>query len=130
MTVESYTTTASKSQTSLPDKRRGYKFARKERISQWELIEGVKNASSVSATWFGAAKIERRSVLRYDYQQKLLVRHKHSAVPANLAYFKDPPSKHPDLLAPLEADLIDVPEELVVEQVRVQYSFVHSGPHT
>jgi hypothetical protein len=107
LTVESYSTTASKSHTSLQDKRRGFKFARKERISQWELIEGVKNASSVCLSWYGASKLERRSLLRYDYQQRLLVRHKHATVHKDLAYFKERPISKHDLLP---NDLIDIPE--------------------
>lgn len=92
MSVETYATRHAHT-ASVQDKRRAYKFARKERISQWELIEGVKNASSVCLSWYGASKLERRSLLRYDYQQQLLVRHKHSSstMHKDLAYFKEHP---------------------------------------
>jgi len=60
MTVDAYSASAFKAFSNATDKRRGYKFARKERVSTWELIEGVKNASSLCSPWYGTAKIERK----------------------------------------------------------------------
>ncbi len=59
----------------------------KEKTSTWELIEGVKNASSLCLSWYGSSKIERK-MLRYEYQQKLLIRHKHLNIHKELTYFK------------------------------------------
>lgn len=96
---------ASKTFTSSLDKRKGFKFSKKERISTWELIEGVKNASALCQSWFGYCKIDRR-MLRYEYQQKLLVRHKHLNVHKELAYFKEKPE--------VPADLLEIGQQLVL----------------
>lgn len=88
LTVDSYATTTSKTISNFYDKRRAFKFARKEKISTWELIEGVKNASSLCLSWYGSTKLERK-MLRYEYQQKLLMRHKHMNIHRELTYFKD-----------------------------------------
>jgi hypothetical protein len=47
----------------------------------------VKNASSLCMSWYGSSKLEKKS-LRYEYQQKLLVRHKHMNMHKELSYFK------------------------------------------
>lgn len=96
---------ASKTFPSSLDKRKGFKFSKKERISTWELIEGVKNASALCQSWFGYCKIDRR-MLRYEYQQKLLVRHKHLNVHKELAYFKEKPE--------VPADLLEIGQQLVL----------------
>lgn len=88
MTVDPFSATVSKSFTNLLDKQRSFKFARKEKISTWELIEGVKNASSLCLSWYGSSKLERK-MLRYEYQQKLLIRHKHMNIHRELSYLKD-----------------------------------------
>ena len=87
MTVDPFATTATKTFPNSLDKRKGFKFLRKEKISTWELIEGVKNASSLCMSWYGSSKIERK-MLRYEYQQKLLVRHRHLNIHKELTYFK------------------------------------------
>ena len=97
MTVDQNFQIASKTFTSSLDKRKGYKFAKKERISTWDLIEGVKNASALCQSWFGLSKIERR-MTRYDYQQKLLIRHKHLNMHKELTYFKEKPEVPSDLV--------------------------------
>ena len=88
LTVDAFATTTSKTISNFYDKRRAFKFARKEKISTWELIEGVKNASSLCLSWYGSTKLERK-MLRYEYQQKLLLRHKHLNIHNELTYFKD-----------------------------------------
>ncbi|CAF0769772.1 unnamed protein product, partial [Brachionus calyciflorus] len=109
LVVESYSTTASKTLANLLDKRRGFKFARKEKISTWELIEGVKNASSLCLSWYGYNKLERK-MLRYEYQQKLLLRHKHMNIHKELTLFKEKPE--------VPNDLIDLPEPVIIETVK------------
>lgn len=96
-TIDQNFSVASKTLANSLDKRKGYKFAKKERVSTWELVEGVKNASALCASWFGLAKIERK-ILKHEYQQKLLVRHKHLNIHKDLAYFKEKPEVPQDLI--------------------------------
>ena len=97
LTVDAFATTTSKTISNFYDKRRSFKFARKEKISTWELIEGVKNASSLCLSWYGSTKLERK-MLRYEYQQKLLLRHKHLNIHKELTYFKDKSDVPNDLM--------------------------------
>ena len=101
LTVDSFATTGPKAYSSILDKRRGYKFARKEKISTWELIEGVKNASSLCLSWYGSSKLEKK-MLRYEYQQKLLLRHKHMNTHKELTYFKDKNEAPADMIEVVE----------------------------
>lgn len=105
MTIDPSTTLASKTFANSLDKRKGYKFLKKERVSTWELIEGVKNASSLCFSWFGSTKIERK-ILRYEYQQKLLIRHKHLNIHKELTYFKEKPE--------VPSDLIEVGQQVIL----------------
>lgn len=109
MTVESSCTTASKTLANLLDKRRGFKFVRKEKVSTWELIEGVKNASALCLSWYGFSKLEKK-MLRYEYQQRLLVRHKHMNIHKELSYLKDKPD--------VPNDVIELPEPTIIETVK------------
>jgi len=104
-TIDQNFQVASKTLATSLDKRKGYKFAKKERVSTWELVEGVKNASALCTSWFGVAKIERK-MLRYEYQQKLLIRHKHLNMHRDLAYFKEKPD--------VPNDLIDVGQQIIL----------------
>ena len=101
LTVDSFATIGPKAYTSILDKRRGYKFARKEKINTWELIEGVKNASSLCLSWYGSSKLEKK-MLRYEYQQKLLVRHNHMNIHKELTYFKEKPEVPSDIMDAVE----------------------------
>ncbi|RNA31998.1 mediator of RNA polymerase II transcription subunit 12 [Brachionus plicatilis] len=109
MTVESNCTTVSKTLANLLDKRRGFKFVRKEKVNTWELIEGVKNASALCLSWYGFSKLEKK-MLRYEYQQRLLVRHKHMNIHKELSYLKEKPD--------VPNDLIELPEPVIVETVK------------
>jgi hypothetical protein len=59
----------------------------KEKINNWELIEGVKNASAICLSWYSASKLERK-MLRYEYQRKLLIKHTHMSLPKDYGFFK------------------------------------------
>ena len=109
MTAESSCTTASKTLANLLDKRRAFKFVRKEKVNTWELIEGVKNASALCLSWFGFSKLEKK-MLRYEYQQRLLVRHKHMNIHRELSYLKDKPD--------VPNDMIELPEPTIIETVK------------
>ncbi len=102
--VDHHIITASKSISNQHDKRRAFKFSRKEKINTWELIEGVKNASAICSSWYGLARIERR-MLKYEYQQKLLVRHKHMNIHKELTYFKEKCDVPNDLIEVSESTL-------------------------
>ncbi len=105
MTVDPFATTATKTFPNSLDKRKGFKYLRKEKISTWELIEGVKNASSLCMSWYGSSKIERK-MLRYEHQQKLLVRHKHLNIHKELTYFSEK--------SQLPNDIVEIGQQQIV----------------
>jgi len=109
LTVDSITVTGPNTYASVLDKRRGYMFAKKERINAWELIEGVKNASSLCFSWYGGSKLEKK-MLRYEYQQKLLARHNHMNIHKELTSFKEKPDVN-------STDMIEATEPYVPVEV-------------
>lgn len=81
------------------DKKQGLQVAEKQKVSPWDLLEGHKNPSPLSWTWFGAVRIERKP-LRVEENHYLLARHNHLALKKPLNNVEAPP------LPPEDADLV------------------------
>ncbi|OTF71889.1 hypothetical protein BLA29_004682, partial [Euroglyphus maynei] len=72
------------------DKKQGFQASGKQKLSPWDLIEGVKNYVPISWTWFGAIKMERKP-LRMEENFSLLARHDHDICKPNSFYIESPP---------------------------------------
>ncbi|XP_027199092.2 mediator of RNA polymerase II transcription subunit 12-like protein [Dermatophagoides pteronyssinus] len=72
------------------DKKQGFQASGKQKLSPWDLIEGVKNYVPISWTWFGAIKMERKP-LRLEENFCLLARHDHDMCKPISYYIESPP---------------------------------------
>ncbi|CAG2169792.1 unnamed protein product, partial [Oppiella nova] len=84
------------------DKKQGLQVAEKQKVSPWDLLEGHKNPSPLSWTWFGAVRIERKP-LRGDENHYLLSRHNHSIRKPTSYYLEPPPLPPEDVIEPTPA---------------------------
>lgn len=84
------------------DKKQGLQVAEKQKVSPWDLLEGHKNPSPLSWTWFGAVRIERKP-LRGEENHYLLARHNHSFRKPTSYYLEPPPLPPEDVIEPIPA---------------------------
>uniref|UniRef100_A0A6I8N406 Mediator complex subunit 12 n=1 Tax=Ornithorhynchus anatinus TaxID=9258 RepID=A0A6I8N406_ORNAN len=69
-------------------KKEGLQVSTKQRISPWDLFEGLKPSAPLSWGWFGTVRVDRR-VARGEEQQRLLLYHTHLR-PRPRAYYLEP----------------------------------------
>uniref|UniRef100_A0A8D9FIE5 Mediator of RNA polymerase II transcription subunit 12-like protein n=1 Tax=Cacopsylla melanoneura TaxID=428564 RepID=A0A8D9FIE5_9HEMI len=87
------------------DKKQGLQVSEKQKVSAWDLLEGQKNPSPLSWTWFGAVRIERKP-LWYEENHRLLKYHTHCLTKPS-SYFLDPlPLPPEDLEPPVEKPMM------------------------
>lgn len=81
------------------DKKHGLSVSDKQKVSTWDLLEGMKSSAPLSWTWFGAVKLQRRP-LPYEETHRLLKYHTHNLTkPAS--YYLEPPPLPPEDLEPV-----------------------------
>lgn len=71
----------------------------RQRVSHWEVLEGMKNPTPLSWAWFGAVRLERRPLSSED-THRLLKYHTHSLT-RSPSYYLDPPPLPPEDLEPV-----------------------------
>lgn len=71
----------------------------KQRVSSWDLLEGMKNPVPLSWTWFGAVRLERRPLACED-THRLLKYHTHN-LQRPASHYLDPPPLPPEDLEPV-----------------------------
>uniref|UniRef100_A0A8C1ZU50 Mediator complex subunit 12 n=1 Tax=Cyprinus carpio TaxID=7962 RepID=A0A8C1ZU50_CYPCA len=54
----------------------GLQVSTKQKISPWDVFEGLKHSAPLSWGWFGSVRVDRK-VMKYDEQQRLLLYHTH-----------------------------------------------------
>uniref|UniRef100_A0A8C0L5U1 Mediator complex subunit 12 n=1 Tax=Canis lupus dingo TaxID=286419 RepID=A0A8C0L5U1_CANLU len=69
-------------------KEQGLQVSTKQKISPWDLFEGLKPSAPLSWGWFGTVRVDRR-VARGEEQQRLLLYHTHLR-PRPRAYYLEP----------------------------------------
>lgn len=69
-------------------KKEGLQVSTKQKISPWDLFEGLKPSAPLSWGWFGTVRVDRR-VARGEEQQRLLLYHTHLR-PRPRAYYLEP----------------------------------------
>ncbi|KAI5712973.1 hypothetical protein M8J75_012739 [Diaphorina citri] len=80
------------------DKKQGLQVSEKQKVSAWDLLEGQKNPTPLSWTWFGAVRIERKP-LWYEENHRLLKYHTHCLTKPS-SYFLEPLPLPPEDLEP------------------------------
>uniref|UniRef100_A0A8C9L7X1 Mediator complex subunit 12 n=1 Tax=Pavo cristatus TaxID=9049 RepID=A0A8C9L7X1_PAVCR len=69
-------------------KKEGLQVSTKQKISPWDLFEGLKHSAPLSWGWFGTVRVDRR-VSRFEEQQRLLLYHTHLK-PKPRSYYLEP----------------------------------------
>lgn len=87
----------------------------KQRVSSWDLLEGMKNPAPLSWAWFGAVRLERKP-LTYEETHRLLKYHTHN-MQRPASHYLDPPPLPPEDLEPVP----DKPVSLLCGFVCVNY---------
>ncbi|KTG02547.1 hypothetical protein cypCar_00031166 [Cyprinus carpio] len=54
----------------------GLQVSTKQKISPWDVFEGLKHSAPLSWGWFGSVRVDRK-VTKYEEQQRLLLYHTH-----------------------------------------------------
>lgn len=67
---------------------KGLQVSTKQKISPWDLFEGLKHSAPLSWGWFGTVRVDRR-VSRFEEQQRLLLYHTHLK-PKPRSYYLEP----------------------------------------
>lgn len=68
-------------------------------MSNWDVLEGMKNPAPLSWAWFGAVRLERRP-LGCEDTHRILKYHTHSLT-RSPSYYLDPPPLPPEDLEPV-----------------------------
>lgn len=71
----------------------------KQRVSNWDILEGMKNPAPLSWAWFGAVRLERKPLTCED-THRLLKYHTHNMQKPS-SHYLDPPPLPPEDLEPI-----------------------------
>ncbi|KTF77725.1 hypothetical protein cypCar_00032640, partial [Cyprinus carpio] len=66
----------------------GLQVSTKQKISPWDVFEGLKHSAPLSWGWFGTVRVDRK-VTKYEEQQRLLLYHTHIK-PKQRSYYLAP----------------------------------------
>ncbi|CAB0013481.1 unnamed protein product [Nesidiocoris tenuis] len=80
----------------------GLQVTEKQRISPWDILEGLKNPAPLSWSWFGAVRMDRR-LLPFEETHRLLQCHTHSLVKSPDHYLEPLPLPPEDIDPPKPA---------------------------
>lgn len=66
----------------------GLQVSTKQKISPWDVFEGLKHSAPLSWGWFGTVRVDRK-VTKFEEQQRLLLYHTHIK-PKQRSYYLAP----------------------------------------
>ncbi|XP_059156878.1 mediator of RNA polymerase II transcription subunit 12-like protein isoform X2 [Physella acuta] len=92
-------------------KKPGLQVAQKIAFNPWEIIEGHKNMPPIPWSYFGAVRLEKKT-LKYEDQRRLDLYHSHS-LRKPLSYFMEPPNLPPEDLEPIPEKIDEKPKETI-----------------
>uniref|UniRef100_A0AAR2INR2 Mediator complex subunit Med12 domain-containing protein n=1 Tax=Pygocentrus nattereri TaxID=42514 RepID=A0AAR2INR2_PYGNA len=103
----------------------GLQVSTKQKISPWDVFEGLKHSAPLSWGWFGTVRVDRK-VTRFEEQQRLLLYHTHLK-PKPRSYYLEPlplPPEEEEPLTPVQQE----PEKKMVEAVKSEKSVPSVAP--
>uniref|UniRef100_A0A8C5PYK2 Mediator complex subunit 12 n=1 Tax=Leptobrachium leishanense TaxID=445787 RepID=A0A8C5PYK2_9ANUR len=100
-------------------KKEGLQVSTKQKISPWDLFEGLKQSAPLSWGWFGTVRVDRR-VSRLEEQQRLLLYHTHIK-PKPRTFYLEPLSLPPEDEEPPTPTSIE-PDKKLGEPIKVDKS--------
>uniref|UniRef100_A0A8C0ECV7 Mediator complex subunit 12 n=1 Tax=Bubo bubo TaxID=30461 RepID=A0A8C0ECV7_BUBBB len=93
----------------------GLQVSTKQKISPWDLFEGLKHSAPLSWGWFGTVRVDRK-VSRFEEQQRLLLYHTHLK-PKPRSYYLEPLPLPPEEEEPPTPVALE-PEKKAVEPAK------------
>lgn len=105
----------------------GLQVSTKQKISPWDVFEGLKHSAPLSWGWFGTVRVDRK-VTRFEEQQRLLLYHTHLK-PKPRSYYLEPLPLPPEEEEP-PTPVPQEPEKKMVEAVKTDKSVPNVGTDT
>ncbi|MEQ2165562.1 hypothetical protein GOODEAATRI_018177, partial [Goodea atripinnis] len=99
----------------LVKKLRGLQVSTKQKISPWDVFEGLKHSAPLSWGWFGTVRVDRK-IAKFEEQQRFLLYHTHLK-PKPRSYYLEPlplPPEEEEPLTPISQE----PEKKMMEVVK------------
>lgn len=93
----------------------GLQVSTKQKISPWDVFEGLKHSAPLSWGWFGTVRVDRK-VTKFEEQQRFLLYHTHLK-PKPRSYYLEPlplPPEEEEPLTPVSQE----PEKKMMEAVK------------
>lgn len=97
----------------------GLQVSTKQKISPWDVFEGLKHSAPLSWGWFGTVRVDRK-VTKFEEQQRFLLYHTHLK-PKPCSYYLEPlplPPEEEEPLTPVSQE----PEKKMMEAVKPEKS--------
>uniref|UniRef100_A0A8C9Z7P8 Mediator complex subunit 12 n=1 Tax=Sander lucioperca TaxID=283035 RepID=A0A8C9Z7P8_SANLU len=97
----------------------GLQVSTKQKISPWDVFEGLKPSAPLSWGWFGTVRVDRK-VTKFEEQQRFLLYHTHLK-PKPRSYYLEPlplPPEEEEPLTPVSQE----PEKKMMEAVKPEKS--------
>lgn len=77
----------------------GLQVSTKQKISPWDVFEGLKHSAPLSWGWFGTVRVDRK-IAKFEEQQRFLLYHTHLK-PKPRSYYLEPLPLPPEEEEPL-----------------------------
>uniref|UniRef100_A0A7N9ANR1 Mediator complex subunit 12 n=1 Tax=Mastacembelus armatus TaxID=205130 RepID=A0A7N9ANR1_9TELE len=93
----------------------GLQVSTKQKISPWDVFEGLKHSAPLFWSWFGTVRVDRK-VTKFEEQQRFLLYHTHMK-PKPRSYYLEPlplPPEEEEPLTPVSQE----PEKMMMEAVK------------
>lgn len=97
----------------------GLQVSTKQKISPWDVFEGLKHSAPLSWGWFGTVRVDRK-IAKFEEQQRFLLYHTHLK-PKPRSYYLEPlplPPEEEEPLTPISQE----PEKKMMEVVKADKS--------
>ncbi|XP_078403088.1 mediator of RNA polymerase II transcription subunit 12 isoform X3 [Cetorhinus maximus] len=98
-------------------KKEGLQVSTKQKISPWDVFEGMKHSAPLSWGWFGTVRVDRK-VTKFEEQHRLLLYHTHLK-PKPRSYYLEPLPLPPEEEEP-PVPIIPEPEKTAAEPPKLE----------
>lgn len=102
----------------------GLQVSTKQKISPWDVFEGLKHSAPLSWGWFGTVRVDRK-VTKFEEQQRFLLYHTHLK-PKPRSYYLEPLPLPPEEEEPLTP--VSQEPEKMIEAVKTEKSVATVPP--
>ncbi|MEQ2192680.1 hypothetical protein XENOCAPTIV_015410, partial [Xenoophorus captivus] len=105
----------------------GLQVSTKQKISPWDVFEGLKHSAPLSWGWFGTVRVDRK-IAKFEEQQRFLLYHTHLK-PKPRSYYLEPlplPPEEEEPLTPISQE----PEKKMMEVVKTDKNVATVPPES